>query len=337
MVFMFFRAETKATSFAGTTQILNRRLTPVLSYADLNKTLQDLFLKSIKEENALVLSAEHSLNQAFGNPIQWEHYKEMAIQLGQDYLHHSKEIFSLFALLADCRRSIAERLNQQDKPESYGMTFGKAMNVKPNAGSCSTGILPTGRYESFYEQLEQDYNLAYQKQSQAFYQIKGLTMQRIEHCLEDMLIYTIIDKRNHPEGPYFEIIHCRTTPEHYGLIAQKIEEEFNTYLSSESNESILDSVAKLAYYFNIAMPLERGSASVIEMLSQILLRNKGLTLLYQEKIPIDLKVYFLNSHAEFVQHFIKSHHPNPKPPAIIATGIFTEAPDNDENQLCCIM
>lgn len=57
------------------------------------------------------------------------------------------------------------------------------------------------------------------------------------------------------------------------------------------------------------MPLERGSAATVEMLSHVLLKSRGNHLQYKDKenIPMDLRVYFSRDIDSFVTHYCANH------------------------------
>lgn len=270
--------------------ILNQHISPAASHAAVQSLMSEM-IESIKKTNETInKTAEEtsytSLQKIWGSESEWPLCKEVSIKLGLECLKKNNDIIVLYAMLADCRSIIGHMLHQPyvgniGKTRKDGLIdreMGTILSEQENSA-----------YKSFYNSLLEMFNRSdTEKSGVKSIEVDGHTVTKIDKNPDNLTIN-----------------HCRFSKETYNLLANKINIEFEAYCKSNSRAEILEHIARIAYYFTMAMPLRRGSAATNEMLVQVLLRNKNLPLDYKNKngIPLDLMAYFLDNMSSFVKHF----------------------------------
>ncbi len=275
------------------TTILDQTFIPKISYTELQTEMTKLFdLKKLK--NVKNSTEDTSLTQYWDLDKQanWKIYKNVAIKLILSYAKtHKLDILELYALLGDCRNIIAMNLQQKDV-DKLGKTRPLVSADKLMHERYRTLIKYTDIYASFAPALVEKFR------SNGWSDEHNILIDDIvvtELCLNDIGEYAIT------------IMHCEPSDEAFGILAKKIKNEFSEFLNCDDKDDILQSIAKLVYYFVLAMPLERGSAATTEMMIQVLLKGKGLYLEYTDNIPLDLHAFLAKDINEFIEIFCSTH------------------------------
>lgn len=299
---------------SATQHLLNQPIVAASTYDNTAQCLQAVY-ENYRSNSAPQAEASdnNSLKQAWNThkQTQWNHYKQASITLAIDYLKEKKQqadILVLYALLADCRRIIAANLGQ--KKESGSNFLGVARpSTSRNMRDCRdmTYLRPEGVYQSFYEPLNKKFTELSHDTDEININVDG-------HCVTKL----------HRDENQIAIVHCDEQDQSFKILANKIHHEFQTYLASTSKDEALESIGHLVYYFTLAMPLIRGSAACVEMMSQALMQHKGLFLNYQDKdgIIMDLRAYFSQDINEFTAHFSTNHLPSKHKQVHIDSGLF---------------
>lgn len=76
-------------------------------------------------------------------------------------------------------------------------------------------------------------------------------------------------------------------------------------LHGECNEETLKNIGRIAWYLAHAMPLERGSASTLEMFVTTLMVKNGFELnSYQNNVTLDLEAMFEPDKERYANNFM---------------------------------
>ncbi len=108
---------------------------------------------------------------------------------------------------------------------------------------------------------------------------------------------------------YF-VIH--TEPEYLDKIHDYLFEIWDTILFSETSENKLDLIAKFYWWFAHAMPFERGSAAIAEVLSQVLLKSSGYDWEKKSHLLIDIEALLEPNMDEFIRKYPTFYKSNQK-------------------------
>jgi|GEM_PF-1550752 len=112
---------------------------------------------------------------------------------------------------------------------------------------------------------------------------------------------------NSLDRQYF-VIH--TEPEYLDRIHDYLFEMWDTILFSDSTENKFKLIAKFHWWFAHAMPFERGSAAIAEVLSQVLLKSSGYNWEKKSHLLIDIEALLEPNMDEFIRQyptFYKTH------------------------------
>lgn len=295
----FFKFSENAKS---NTSMLDRTFTPKVYYAELHEKMTDLFTKLMPvytapsvEQNSLTTSWDLNKQNA------WHLYKEISTAVVLYYLRKENlNIFELYALLGDCRHIIAVELQQGTEEERSRL--GKARKLEANTDYMvfMTPVAPDGPYQSFIPKLVYLYN-----ENPKFNNISDYKIKIADVCVSE-LVFNI--NEDSPEKSSFVLCHCEPHKNNFGVLARKLEDEFQLFLKYKNPDEILNSTAKLLYYFILATPFQRGSAAATEMLGGVLLASKGFHFEYksQNKMTMDFDVLFSKDIDDFITMFRKN-------------------------------
>lgn len=285
-MFSFFTSDSNKKS---NTYLIGQSITPIVFYSELQNAMGNLFKKKKLKCNQNDWP-ENSLTNYWNQSKQddWNLYKNISIKLALQYFDiREHDILELYALLADCRNIIANNLQQ---PHADDLGKSRIIFVEYD-----TFLDYTDLYASFTSSLVNKY---YQN-GWGVYSDHVIKIDNIEVCV-------IVPQYKQGLG----IFHCcKGRNETSNHLTQKIRDEFKVFLNCNHEKDILESVARITYYFALTMPLCRGSAATTEMLIQVLLIGKGLHFEYRDDInmPLDLHAFLSKDIEEFEKIFCSKY------------------------------
>lgn len=301
-------------------EILRQDIEPAV--ADYERLQNLLFLvaeklSSCNQEGMLNLLSD-SWEKRHEYPFSWTQFKSASIKLGLDYLGYKQgkaEILVLYALLANCRQIIARSFVQEDEDVLGVPRHGMSSIYTPLGEAITKNCLKKFNELPIYKVDYEADMLPLMKVPYVCYDIK----------IDGVTVSSIIAEKG-LDGSYdqLEIKHCSATQRIYNLFNIKIQDEYQHYLDACSPDLIIDSIAKLIYYFIIAMPLIRGSAATTEKLLMVLLLHKKIPLIYDNELPQDFLAFFSTDLNSFVEAFKAHLAPSNN------THFFIEIPENHQ-------
>lgn len=281
------------------TNILLQDITP--AFSDYDALRKQLICMAVYLPSDLNTQSYNSLTSFWRQknrlPL-WDQLKTASIKIGMDYLAANQEdpqILVLYGLLADCRR-ITGKVLHQPHHSNFGIPRTKGALRTPLGGP---GVF-RNPYANFYYTLRNTFD--------ALPKVKTDDTTGCQHdiVIDDKIVTSIVYKEAKSGEADLFIEHLCVDKALYDLFNKYIQIEFTNYMQSTDNALIIQSIAKLVYYFTLAMPLERGSAATAEMMTAALLWHKNIMVEYNATLIMDLTAYFSNGIEPFVDQFEKS-------------------------------
>ena len=249
----------------------------------------------------------------------WDQLKMASIKIGMDYLGANQDdpqILVLYGLLADCRRITGKVLHQP-----HHSHFGKPRTK----GGLRTPLGGPGVYRNpyahFYSLLRNTFDTLPKVKTD------DTTGSQHDIVLDDKIVTSIVYKEAKSGTADLFIEHLDVDKALYDLLNKYIQMEFKNYMQSMDSALIIQSVAKLVYYFTLATPLERGSAATAEMMTAALLWHKNIMVEYNATLTMDLTAFFSNGIEHFVEQYEKSLAPITNESSMSQFDAFNFNPD----------